>query len=196
MAAFVSNNPGNVVPVNVYSQTGLTPNILQTGFNPLLQGAALPVFYIGDEKSTDNNDIVSICAQAPLAQTNYIFTRGTASISVKTKTKFFGTGSGEYYLAIYAIEDGLSATGDYQQTGNDDPSLKLNSILRGVGVPNANYPINVFGAQIANGTVASGTYIDKDFTVSVNPNANINNIHISAVIWKKEGSSYKFINAF
>ena len=111
--------------------------------------------------------------------------------------KFFSAGTGEYYMSVLVLEDGIdgsSSAGSYKQSGtsssypNDD--YKHDFVLR------ASASGSAYGASIANNP-ASGTELEKTYTITLD--ASWKNPYAVCVIWRLDagGSApqYKFVNS-
>ena len=121
---------------------------------------------------------------APLANTGIIATLDGNTISVQTKTRFFQEASGDYFLGLYIVEDGVIA--DQSGQGNN---TSHSNILRTA------FTTSAFGEQIAEGQTSAGTEIDYSQSISVNAAWNTDNVKIVAIIWEKTGAtSYEFVN--
>jgi hypothetical protein len=150
-----------------------------------------PYFAVGNTKAvyyTDVNSVIpSEIAGTPYAGLAGIFSVSGSTISVKTQVKFYSAATGEYYLAVYLMENGISAI----QSGAGTSPIIHNKLLRGNAVGNYAH-----GEIIGSSSIASGTIINKTYTASVNSAWNSANIYAALVLWKKNGSSWEFVNAY
>jgi hypothetical protein len=109
---------------------------------------------------------------------------GTDSIRVSTRTKFFAEMTGDFYLGIYLIENGALGV----QTGLSG-TVSHHYVLQG----SFSQP---FGTQIATGTSAANKEILTNFALKTNASWDKTKLKIAAVIWKKNGSTYEYVNAY
>jgi Outer membrane protein Omp28 len=124
-------------------------------------------------------------AMAPVVNTGLqaILDTLTGIITVNTKTRFFQETQGEYALGLYLIEDQV----ENFQASIGEGAIHTN-ILRG------DFSNNPFGVELANGPIAVGTEVVNTFTMNVNPEWNLENVSIAAIIWKSENNGFTFVN--
>lgn len=135
-------------------------------------------------KRTEVKDIVDLeAAKSPIANAGMILNLADVQLQILTKTKFFQTASGEYYLGIYAVENEVV---NFQQgQGNDAVHKK---ILRGSLLD------DTFGELIASGDIDAGSEFEKTYNIELDANWNTDHLEIVTIIWKKEGDSYVATN--
>ncbi|MCB0650294.1 MAG: Omp28-related outer membrane protein [Saprospiraceae bacterium] len=123
-------------------------------------------------------------SMSPLAQTGLNATyRDDNMLYCNTRTTFFDAADGAYYMGIYLVEKQVI----HQQASLGNNAQHLN-VLR------LSFTGNTFGTLLANGSIAAGTSFDYQFSIpkdSYTPS----NLEIVSIIWKKEGETYKFVNA-
>jgi hypothetical protein len=183
-----------VIGMASHYNDGLTPTYIDGDFSVEWNLTSTPSFIIGEQMSTSTSAISTILAKTAPAQTVLSFTRSGNLLAVKSKTKFFTATSGEYYLAFYAIEDGIQGVGGaYDQLGNSDPNYKHNHVIRACSNTS-----NAFGDLIASGNTGVGKIVDKNINLGAGGIAPLDwtKVYVVSVIWKKESGVYKFINAF
>lgn len=121
---------------------------------------------------------------SPLAQTGLDATyREDNMLHCNTRTTFFDAADGDYYMGIYLVEKQVI----HQQASVGNNAQHLN-VLR------LSFTGNTFGTLLANGSIPAGTSFDYQFAIpedSYTPS----NLEIVSIIWKKEGETYKFVNA-
>ena len=104
------------------------------------------------------------------------------TISITTKTVLFNDLSGDYNIAVYALENGCSAL----QTGNP---MVHDHVLRGA-VGNARY-----GQALISGSASKGTVYDQTFTYNIGTLGvdywNSSNLHMVVVVYKMIGGVAK-----
>ncbi len=157
----------------------------------LPQAFGQPLFYVNQSKYTTstilNNakDAVNAAAMiSPLANTGITAIINDKSLEVNAKVKFFQEGTGDYFLSLLVIEDGVI---EFQFDRGDEAVHKriLRSAL-GQGT---------FGEAIANGTVSADAEFDLQLTKEIDPSWVAENIEIAAILWNKVGNNYEFVNA-
>ncbi len=160
-------------------------------------GGGIPSFWVGDDKTTAGGAMTSLIGSGSAAAgVDYSYEISGNTMTIKTKTKFFGSFTGEAYLSILVLEDGIngnSTAGQYEQGGvsssypNDD--YKHDYVLRASSTSSA------YGEMIS-ASVASGAEVEKTYTITLD--ASWKNPYPIAIIWDyKSGSKpeYKFVNS-
>ncbi|UKN01879.1 Omp28-related outer membrane protein [Paracrocinitomix mangrovi] len=108
------------------------------------------------------------------------------SIYFQSTTEFFTAQNGNYYMAVYVQEDSIW---EFQQNYGGTPGdIWHNNVLR--TSMNGN-----FGELIADGSIASGTTVDKNYVMAVNGNWDPSKLELFVVIWNEVGGDYQFVNA-
>ena len=182
--------PNDVVPIKatigdtLYCSVGI---LLVSGYGSV----STPYFVVGNTNNVYYADVNSIIpteiSGTPEAGLAGVFSVSGSTISVKTQVKFFSATTGEYYLAVYLMENGISAV----QSGAGTSPIIHNKVLRGNAVGNFAH-----GEIIGSTNIATGTIINKTYTTAVNPAWNSSNMYAALALWKKNGSSWQFINAY
>jgi hypothetical protein len=192
---------GNVVAIAMHGWNGdamLSPVMMYfIQSRPL---SATPAFWVGDSliggiPGSYSSWMNTIKSKAPVA--GVTFTSGISgnTMNVSTLTEFFQTCSGDYYLGVYVLESGIdgsnTAPTGYVQEGTYIPdTYKHDFVLR-----TSNVADNAFGEKITTTvSTAAGTFIRKNYAISLDPAWN-KNVYAVAVLWKKNGNFYNFINA-
>ena len=186
----ISTKPNEVVPLGCHDNDEMSNTIseaIATWYN--LTG--IPTLIVGNQaKSSSVSTLLSYVSQtnsaAPIANAVGTMTVSGSTITLKTQTKFFTASSGEYYLASYFVENGLM----YSQTSATPDPYNHKHVLRGVAAGDEH------GVNIASGSIASGTVVNKDYTVTADPSWKMANVYVALVIWKKSGSTWTFVNAW
>jgi len=161
-------------------------------------GGGIPSFWVGDQKTTDKNAMKTLLASGDaVAGVDYSYSKEGGVMTVKVKVKFFASGSGDFYLSVLVLEDGIdgsSSAGQYKQSGtstsypNDD--YKHDFVLRASSVSG-----NAYGELIASNP-AKDKEFTKEYKISIDNSWK--NVYPVAIIWKKESGNapeYKFVNA-
>ncbi|MCF8368493.1 MAG: Omp28-related outer membrane protein [Bacteroidales bacterium] len=163
--------------------------------NVRTDGGGIPAFWVGDKKTTNLGDMVTLLAETPTAGIALQYEISGANIAVKTKTKFFDAGSGDYYLSVLVLEsgiDGSSSSGAYAQNGTSTPATYQHDfVLRASAVDG-----NAYGELIATDPAKDAAFT-KDYTIPFDE-AWDNDVYVVAILWNKDlGSTpvYKFVNA-
>ncbi len=163
------------------------------GINSNLSGDGQPRFYLNNvDQGTSSAAIRSAimsgvnqnALQAPTV--NAIATNISVAnnqISLTVKSKFFAEASGDYFLNVYIVENGV--VNNQAGQGSDAVHEKiLRDEMAGT----------TFGDILAQGTIMANSSFSTDFTIPIANDWNPDNIELSVVIWKKNGSKYDFVN--
>jgi hypothetical protein len=110
------------------------------------------------------------------------------TIHVETLTKFFNSLSGEFYVSLYLSEDSIWA---YQS--NYDPNIPSGHIYHN-HILRTSFSANPFGLEVAEGYIDAGSTYSNFHKIKVDPNWNLDQIHLSAIVWQKNGTDYTFKN--
>lgn len=108
------------------------------------------------------------------------------SIIVNAKVQFWAAASGEYYLASYIVEEGALHIQNGQTGAVAHHGVLRTSMSAG----------SAWGEQIATGSIPANQTYTKVFKFKVtDAKWDKAKFKIYNVIWKKEGSVYKYVNA-
>ncbi len=202
---FAKDAPHSVViALHVNASDPMANNSLSYGFSSdRPSGGGIPSFWIADKKS-DMKDAGAMKAYiaangTAIAGIDLKYTKEGSNMKVETLTKFFSAGTGDYYLSVYILEDGIDGSSKagtgYVQPGtssvypNDD--YKHDFVIRAASANN-----NVMGEKIMTNP-ASGKEISKNFTIPLDA-AWTHKLYAVAVLWKYDSSApikYSYINA-
>jgi hypothetical protein len=127
---------------------------------------------------------------ATAADMNAGFEYGIAgdTLYVHTRTTFFTAQSGDYYTAVYIYEDSIWEWQANYDPGIPDTDIWHNHVLR----TSMN---GHFGAEIATGIQDAGTSVNRNFKLKLDPAWDPAHLHVVTVVWKKNGSTFEFVNA-
>jgi hypothetical protein len=156
-------------------------------------GGGIPSFWIGDENNYNASTMTALKGQTAVAGVTFSNEKVGDKMNVKTMVKFFSGVSGDYYLSVYLLESGIdggASAGSYKQNGTTDPNYKHDFVLRTAATPS-----NAYGEKIATGTIAAGTEIKKDYTITIDPTWD-KNLYVAAVLWRLNGTMYEYVNAW
>jgi len=124
--------------------------------------------------------------ETPIANTEIAFGDTVdGKIEMTARTKFFQEAEGDFYLSIFALEDGV-INSQAGQGGN----ASHKKVFRAAA------STNVFGEQIANGQVAADEEFLTPFLIDLDPSWEVSNISVAFIIWNKVGDEYVFVNTF
>lgn len=156
-----------------------------------------PLFYVNNtnqnfssnnwtSKTEDTKKMIEDNYKAsPIVNAGIMASLNGNTLNVKTKTRFFKSAEGEFYLGVYVIEDKVV---NYQASRSSAAVHK--NVLRGSVGPEH------FGKLISSGQVASGTEMENEFTTTLNASWNTDNIKLATIIWRKVGDSYLYFNGY
>ena len=154
----------------------------------------IPAFWIGDNKTTEVQNMQDLLAQTPIASIILKDTIVNHVMTVDVRTDFYTASEGEYYLSVLVLESGISGTasdGEYGQAGTSDPDYHHDCVLRASATEG-----NVYG-ELAFTNPKVEENVKKTFTITLNETWT-NDVFPVAILWRKNESSipqYEFINA-
>ena len=163
--------------------------------NDRTTGGGIPSFWVGDNSTSSQTAMQNLLNTTAIAGVDYDFKVKDNKMDVNVKVKFFEQGSGEYYLSVLVLEDGIpggnSAPSNYQQHGTSDPDYTHDFVLRAAATPN-----NAYGEKIVDDPAANKE-IDKSYTIDLDQSWD--DVYAVCIIWKKDNSNghpyYKYINS-
>jgi len=154
-----------------------------------------PQFFLGNEltrlhegnrvaKQAEIKEAVqTISTQMPVANTGIQYQLKDESLAVRVKTKFFQNTTGEFYVATYILENEVLNF----QTGKE-AVVAHTKVLRGA------FTENDFGIAIGNQSISNGAEFIRNQTVDLSANWDKDNLEVVAIIWKKVGDTYQYVN--
>ena len=156
--------------------------------------ASQPVFFyntarIGSGGTSTENTIISSVQNAakgtPLVQAGIsaMLSPGSRELDIQARAQFFKATEGSFTLSLLILEDSVVM----EQAARSASEIHRN-VLRASAFQ------DVYGQPLASGTVALGTSANFRATFSVPASFNANRLRVAAVIWKKNGSKYEFVN--
>ncbi len=176
----------------------MTNSLYASFTNDRTTGGGIPSFWVGDSKTTASGAMSSLIAGGDAAAgVDYTYEVSGNTMTIKTKTKFFSALSGDIFLSVLVLEDGIngnSTAGQYVQGGvatsypNDD--YKHDYVLRESSVDGEAY-----GEKISS-SPASGASVEKTYTITLDPSWN--NPYPVAIVWQFAAGNapeYKYINS-
>jgi len=155
-----------------------------------LPSAGWPHFYVGTADVPNSYNTLSSMVNTELSETNEVAMVMESSVSgsamtvrVQSQWQSSASTSGDYYLAVYVVEDGQVAEQDIVGQPSD-PNYVHNHVLR---------------AEASNAAFGKAITLNSDgnmesFNVTLGASWEAQNCYPVAVLWKKNGSSYDFIN--
>lgn len=182
IAAHASNDPMHIA--------GLYSTFLSDRTN----NGAVPTFWIGDEESQSESSLTTLLNKTATAALDLNYTKTTSSMTVNVQSKFFTATSGDYYLSVIMLEDGIdggtNAAQGYKQAGTSDANFTHNHVLRAASGGKS------YGESIVSGAITAGKTVNKTYTIAIDPTWK-KTLYPVAILWKYEAGStpaYKFIN--
>lgn len=189
------NNGKAVFFANHYDGLHTSPTTLALAAN--FGGVSQPQFFLNNTnqnvtsgatasaRTNIQNQVNAAWATTPVVQSGIraIHNSAAQTLSVTAKSRFFQSASGEYYLGIYLVFKEF--IGFQSPLGN---AAEHKEMMR------SHLTANVFGEQIANGTVAAGAEAEVSGQISI-AGLDPAKLRIVAIIWKKEGNTYRVTNA-
>ena len=154
-----------------------------------------PYFYAGnlelgvtgsniDSKRQEVKDLVDgNFLQSPIANVGFEASLSDDMLVVNTKTKFFQEATGDYYLGVYILEDGVINN----QASNSSMAVHP-YVIRAAFTP------EIFGNSLANGTVTNGTEFTESFSIQLESGWSTDHLIVAGIIWDKDGDTFQFVN--
>ncbi len=190
----------NAIPLAMHGSSSTTTSLnVPATFRSAMNGnvddpvTTIPSFVAGRKnfkQSTGSvtSEVATQTAGAVEANAGFMATydKTKKEIKVDVKTKFFAAASGEYYVAVYAYEDGIKA----YQNGYSDPNNAVHGHIWRVDPALGN-----FGTKLSGSSFTANQEINNSFTMKVDNAWNMDDLHVFTVIWKKNGSNYEVVNA-
>jgi hypothetical protein len=161
------------------------------------QSIGQPVFFLNNEDqvvfSSNVDDrleelktaVADLLNEAPIANSGLTVSSDGSKISVHTKTRFFQPSSGEYYLGVYVVENGVV---NYQSGRGADAVHPF--VIQAAMTPNEQ------GLLLMNGSIGAGMEFENDFNIDIDASWDLEKVHIYAIIWKSEGSVFEYVNGY
>lgn len=164
-------------------------------------GSGIPSFWVGDDHITlsDQDAVKNQLAKGDaIAGIDIRYSKDGNNMKVETLTKFFAAGTGDYYLSVYILEDGIDgsskAPAGYKQAGasyshpNDD--YKHDYVMRAASGN------NIKGEKLVSNP-AAGKEISKSYTIPLKSNWK-QKLYAVAVLWKYNpggNTEYTYVNS-
>lgn len=150
-----------------------------------------PTFQVSDNGNSQTaSQVMSLvnafAATTPLASPAAVYSISGSTLNVNTKTKFWSAASGEFYTVAYVVEDGVMAT----QNGQSG-TVAHHYIMRGSMATTNSY----WGTSVASGSIAANAEYSRNFSMSLNSAWNKSKLSVYVATYKKNGSTYQFINS-
>ncbi len=161
-----------------------------------LGGAGQPRFFLNNElqsasASTIDDTRAAIKQQVdanyllePVANSGSYSSFDGTTLNIQTRTVFFQEAQGEYYLGVYLIEDGVLNS----QAGQSGEVMH-HYVMRDAATD------NTFGVLLGSGTISANTEFTHNFSADISGYVP-ENLDVVTIIWRKEGSTYYFVNAW
>lgn len=130
-------------------------------------------------------EIADMSAQSPVANVGFYAEMVDGKIEVQTKTKFFQEATGEYYLGVYTVEEGVV---------NNQSGQGANTVHK--TIMRASFDADAFGSRLSMmNTLGAGMEFTNTHSIDIDSDWNTDKVSVIAMIWKKEGDKYAFVNA-
>ena len=128
-------------------------------------------------------------ATTATANAGFAVTKTADSVMVDVTTEFFTSMSGDFYTAVYLIEDNVT----YNQNVSGSGYVSTN----GMHIMRASMAGSmVFGESVGSGSVAAGTKVNGSYSIAINPAWKSADLHVITCMWKAEaGGLYSLVNA-
>ena len=111
------------------------------------------------------------------------------TLYVETLTAFFNAANGDFNVAVYLSEDSI-----YEYQANYDPQIPNGNIYHN-HILRTSLSQDALGEQVVSGAVTAGASYTNFHKIRVDPSWDLDQIHLSTVVWQDNGGSYTFKNA-
>jgi hypothetical protein len=142
---------------------------------------------VSETAATIQKKIDSTSFILPIASTWLDYTIANNTITCKTKSKFFNATSGEYYLAIYVIEDSVVAPQKISVL-NTKQDFSHYDVLR------ASLTANI-GDLLVSGSVQTNIPYELNRSIAIDPSWKVEDLKVIAAIYRKTQTGLQIINA-
>ena len=106
-------------------------------------------------------------------------------IEIDATAKFFEETTGDYYLGVYVMENGIV---EDQNTSSGYVEMVHDHVLR------TGATASPFGDMAATGSISANQTFNASYTVSMSPAWNADNLYVATILWKRTGSTYSVVN--
>jgi len=190
----IEDNSDKAIFVGAHHSGGLE-SAAGSDFSSNFQAPYQPYFYAGNAdmdvtngnttaKRTELQEIINANAEmAPVANIGFAANLTGEFLTIEAKAKFFQEATGDYYMAVYILEDGIVHNQSSNSTMAVHPFVMRTSLTD-----------SSFGSSMMNGTIAADTEFDESFSLQLNPNWNKENLVLIGVVWEKVEDTYQFVN--
>ncbi len=190
----------SIVFINAHiSSSSVGDNYSGNFHNIINGGGGIPAYNVDGYKLLDwppsYNSILSYSiaqiAKPIIANVAFNSTINGNNLTVNTTTEFFENSSGEFYINVFVVENNLNIQ-QYTVINGYIPTTQ-DRVSRG---PILDGNSGMWGEQIANGTVTSGSRYDVSFSTTLDNSWIASNLEIVAVIWQKDATgNYETLNS-
>jgi hypothetical protein len=195
MESFVDNHSDRAIVLNAHhsSSSNFHADVAQELVDNLQEAFGQPTFYVNNERigsgntNTENTVNTKVMANemlSPTAQVGVraIFNPGDEEATIETRTEFFEDAEGEYFVSVWTAIKNIVG---FQATRGENAQHK--QILW------ESVTTSTFGDEIVTGNIATGSSFETSNTYTFG-NFNETQLQVIAVIWKKVGEEYQFVN--
>jgi len=150
-----------------------------------------PIFYFNRDRvsSSVEEKVTKMVNDAlvvePLAQTGIRmeYDPNKRELVARTRTEFFKSADGEYYLSTLLVEEEVTAN----QAGRGSNVIHKRIIRQAL-------TSETLGEMIASGTINSGATFDLTASIAMNSIVDAQKYQVVTILWKKTGDSREFVN--
>ena len=195
MESFVNNHSERAIVLNAHhsSSSNFHTAVAQELVDNLQEAFGQPTFYVNNERigsgntnteNTVNTKVMANEMSSPIAQVGVraIFNPGDQEASIETRTEFFEDTEGEYFLSVWTA---IKSTTAFQAARGQNAQHK--QILW------ESVTTSTFGDEITSGNITNGSSFETSSTYTFG-NYNETQLQVIAIIWKKVGEEYQFVN--
>ena len=128
-----------------------------------------------------------LIALSPIAGSHITKKVDGSKLVINVETEFFQSVNGEYYLAVYVLEDNIIGRQNVSGQGYVT-DVEFDNILR------FNTESQPYGALLENGSIDANKKFNKEYTVNIDSKWKAENLKVATVIWKKGSTGFSVCN--
>lgn len=190
----IEENPEDAIFITAHYNGDLHTKTAES-FSKNFKSIGQPQFFLNNEntglhegnRANKRNEIIEVvkknATQVPIANTGINYQLDNQALTAQVKTKFFQNTSGDYSVALYILEDGVSNF----QAGKEEV-VEHKKVLR------ETLSEEDFGLTIGSQQIGNGAEYTRSFSIVIPDDWNKERLSLVALIWKKEGDQFYFVN--
>lgn len=155
--------------------------------------SSTPHFFYNFTPGSSSGMVTSHNESDVVVNSNYEFEMHPDRITLKTTTKFFQDVEGDYYITPYLIVDNQMG----YQLGHDDTTHTVHKkFVAAIAKPTTVSTPEPWGYRFASGETRKNHIVNLEFETMRQPDWTTEDVSFGIVIYKEQGDSLAFVNAF